>query len=425
MIAQSRDLPAPQAVSHQARRAALVLAATDGAEQSDVALRVALDRAAMLGAQVEVVSVIPGKPMVSDDGVTLGTSAVTPSQRSAQRELVEEQLARVTGEHRRQVITIRDGHPAAAIARLAVERRAALIVAGMGRHRLSDRLFSDETALQLIRLARMPVLAVPRDATAAVRSVLVAVDFSALSARAAQCALDTVADGGQVHLVHALPAVLEEPFTVEPEEPHARWALARLATLASQLAVPLGVTVHAALVRGRPAPSLLEQASRVHADLIVTGTHGKGLVARALLGSVASKLLRASPCPLLTVPRNPLPALEPSERPADAVGERMRWIALMDELTRRNRGRRTMMESEDLEQGTESQELNYAFVGGAYDDRNDQLRLMFSDGRGSSGRLARHVGEVRALDVLTDAAGQDAALRVEHGSGQTLVTFME
>ena len=39
-------------------------------------------------------------------------------------------------------------------------------------------------------------------------------------------------------------------------------------------------------------------------DLIVMGTHGRGFVAHAVLGSVAEKVVRTAPCPVLTV-RNP------------------------------------------------------------------------------------------------------------------------
>jgi nucleotide-binding universal stress UspA family protein len=36
-------------------------------------------------------------------------------------------------------------------------------------------------------------------------------------------------------------------------------------------------------------------------DLIVMGTHGRGPIAHMLLGSVAEKVVRKSPCPVLTV----------------------------------------------------------------------------------------------------------------------------
>jgi len=46
---------------------------------------------------------------------------------------------------------------------------------------------------------------------------------------------------------------------------------------------------------------ILQAAEEVHADLIVMGTHGRRGVSRVLLGSVAEAVVRAAPCPVLTV----------------------------------------------------------------------------------------------------------------------------
>jgi nucleotide-binding universal stress UspA family protein len=48
---------------------------------------------------------------------------------------------------------------------------------------------------------------------------------------------------------------------------------------------------------------ILRQAEAVHADLIVAGSHGRSGFERLLLGSVAERLLRKAPCPLMVVPR--------------------------------------------------------------------------------------------------------------------------
>jgi nucleotide-binding universal stress UspA family protein len=51
----------------------------------------------------------------------------------------------------------------------------------------------------------------------------------------------------------------------------------------------------------RPALAVVEYAGREHIDLIVTGTHGGGAVAHLLMGSVAERVVRTAPCPMLTV----------------------------------------------------------------------------------------------------------------------------
>lgn len=201
-----------------------------------------------------------------------------------------------------------DGTPARTIARAAIERQAALVIVGLGRHGITDRLFCEETALELVRHARVPVLLVPEDARGVATHAVVAVDFSEISGRAAQTALDSVAHGGTVQLVHVLPYVSEDPFSVEEQEPQERWAYRQLDAIVGRLLVPCGVTLKQVVIRGRAAHSLLRYTRLVAADLIVTGTHGPGFVERTLLGSVTTALLRGARCAVLSVPRDPLPS---------------------------------------------------------------------------------------------------------------------
>jgi len=53
---------------------------------------------------------------------------------------------------------------------------------------------------------------------------------------------------------------------------------------------------------GFPANMILEKAEEFDCDVIVMGTHGKGLIRHAFLGSVAEKVLRRSTRPVFTVP---------------------------------------------------------------------------------------------------------------------------
>ena len=63
-----------------------------------------------------------------------------------------------------------------------------------------------------------------------------------------------------------------------------------------------GVTVQTTTLSGRAAPEIVAHAKKVGADLIVMGTHGRSGFQHALLGSVAERVLRHSPCPVLVVP---------------------------------------------------------------------------------------------------------------------------
>jgi nucleotide-binding universal stress UspA family protein len=50
-----------------------------------------------------------------------------------------------------------------------------------------------------------------------------------------------------------------------------------------------------------PAAAIVDYAARERIDLIVTGTEGRGGVAHLLMGSVAERVVRTAPCPVLTV----------------------------------------------------------------------------------------------------------------------------
>lgn len=62
-----------------------------------------------------------------------------------------------------------------------------------------------------------------------------------------------------------------------------------------------GLTVVTDIVEGNPHEEILEYVSRHGIDLVVMGTNGRTGVDRALVGSVAERVVRRSPVPVLTV----------------------------------------------------------------------------------------------------------------------------
>jgi len=409
-----------------ARRPAIIVVASDGTERSDGALRVGLARAAATHAALEILTVARWEPVGSPEGMAIWQEG-NAARRGEQRRAVEAQLERVTGKPRVHGVTVLDGNPAFTISRVAIDRHAALVIVGLGRHGLADRLFSDETALQLARISRVPVLAVPQYAVDRARHAVVAVDFGEISDRAAQVAIDAVGEDGIVELVHVMTYVQPDPFAVDGQPTHEGWAWSRLDALVKRLVVPAGVQIERVAVHGRAAHDVLEYARRVDADLIATGTHGRGFVARAVLGSVATKLLRGAQCAVLSVPRDPLPALAPVERSTVGLAPRPAptvWLELLAAFSKRNVGRRTIVEVDDLELGAQAQEYNYPLLGTSYDERGARVMLVLGDTTVAGRQLTRGIGDVRAVDVLTDGEGHDVALRVQHGTSQTLLTFV-
>jgi len=60
-----------------------------------------------------------------------------------------------------------------------------------------------------------------------------------------------------------------------------------------------GLKVEGFLLRGRSGPSIVDEATAFHADLIVLGSRGHGAIATMVLGSTASEVVDHAPCPVL------------------------------------------------------------------------------------------------------------------------------
>ena len=63
-----------------------------------------------------------------------------------------------------------------------------------------------------------------------------------------------------------------------------------------------GLEATALCPQGPTVATILREAEKLHADLIVIGSHGRGALHRALLGSVSEGVLRKAECPVLIVP---------------------------------------------------------------------------------------------------------------------------
>jgi nucleotide-binding universal stress UspA family protein len=139
------------------------------------------------------------------------------------------------------------------------------------------------------------------------RRILHATDFSAASRRAFAAAIRLAKQNrARLCLLHVLvppsPFVGTKPPSsyLELQARARREAMRRLATAVAS-AERAGVRVEAHLVPGAPAEQILRVAGRWRADLIVIGTHGRSGLGRVFMGSVADRILRRAPRPVLTV----------------------------------------------------------------------------------------------------------------------------
>lgn len=94
----------------------------------------------------------------------------------------------------------------------------------------------------------------------------------------------------------------------EPTRAQARQAAAAyLEKQAERLREP-GITVETAVRLGNPAEEILEQTMARQAEVIIMSTHGRSGLARWALGSVAERVARAAPVPVLLMPGMPVSA---------------------------------------------------------------------------------------------------------------------
>jgi nucleotide-binding universal stress UspA family protein len=139
-----------------------------------------------------------------------------------------------------------------------------------------------------------------------IHNVLIATDFSRFSNQALDIGLK-LSQAYQAHAYVAFVVPSDEFMLAGPDAYIAAKEAARrdLESLKLELkkthSCQEGKDYHLYLLEGDVATSILNFAQGKHVDLIVLGTHGRGGLEKALMGSVAEKVFRASPVPVLTI----------------------------------------------------------------------------------------------------------------------------
>ncbi len=133
-------------------------------------------------------------------------------------------------------------------------------------------------------------------------------DFSECAARAQATAVDLAGKlGGEIVLLQVLvetplygESVLNMPKVQSVYDAQRKWAEATLETRVGDLR-QRGIKASWRAQVGVPFEEIVRVATEERADMIVMGTHGRSGLNRALLGSVAERVIRLAPCPVLTV----------------------------------------------------------------------------------------------------------------------------
>ncbi|NJD17929.1 MAG: universal stress protein, partial [Gemmatimonadetes bacterium] len=289
----------------------------DGSEFSERTLALAKALAKATGASLHLVHVhVPHPPdhFLSNtqfhyEGLDL--EEYEAHHREQEAAYLADVVARTSGETPVDTALL-EGHVAEEVGRYAAQVKADLVLITTHGHTGVSRMWLGSVADALIRTTGFPLLVihpafgshVPAEVRT-FRHIMVPLDGSDLSATILRPAADLArASGAKLTLVHVVSssAVLgTRIFPVLPDDvgPAVEKAREYLEGKAKELRAQ-GLTVETHVEEHEsPGRAIAAIADKLDADLVALATHGYGGLKRALLGSVADKVLRSSPLPLL------------------------------------------------------------------------------------------------------------------------------
>jgi nucleotide-binding universal stress UspA family protein len=263
-----------------------ILVGYDGSGQAEDALALAEQLAESTGAGLIVARVLAAGSLIAGG-----------SDPQLQRADVEQlrQLERAARTVDAEAQTLTGGSVPRGLQALAEENGADLIVVGSSHRGRVGRTLAGSVATGLLHGAPCAVAVAPRGyrtrTPARLDAVVAGFDGSAESGHALMAAWQ---------LARAAQAKLRiVAVAVEPAHDQLRERLAQ-----ARRTVPDGLEIDTTLHVG-DAVEVLKEAGGAPGTMLVVGSRGYGRLRRVLLGSVSTKLVRGTPCPLLVTPRPP------------------------------------------------------------------------------------------------------------------------
>jgi nucleotide-binding universal stress UspA family protein len=163
---------------------------------------------------------------------------------------------------------------------------------GLNRHAAISRAIGNDTVREVIALGGIPVLAVRPQLMNLPKHVVVAVDFSRASIRAAHLARRLIEEHGSMHLLFIESVMLNG--TSESTEGLRLIQTKGLATafeqLISELEPTAGMTIDTVVRRGNPMEEIARYCEEIEPDLVAIGSQRRRFLDRLLLGSVARSI---------------------------------------------------------------------------------------------------------------------------------------
>jgi hypothetical protein len=187
---------------------------------------------------------------------------------------------------------------------------------------------------------------------------------------------------------------------------------------------------HRTLV-GHPVEELLDYAERVGAELVAFGSHGGADGGAAVRRERGERAAAAHEHPAALLRRARVP--EPENHEAGRIERQLRgsaetldpaeWRLALDGFRAAQRGTAARSSRSTTRPGRAGGAQRLRLLGATFDQRDLHAELMLGDPHDRRRHLTRTIPRVGSVAVVTAPDGRDAALRIEHGKAQTLVSF--
>lgn len=276
-----------------------ILVPIDGSEASKNAL---LQSFKLAASEENIITVLAVDPVYQGDLELVTVSNIKDVLKGPGKENLDE--AQKIADDQKVPITTRleNGDPVRKILEVAEEEKCDLIVMGRRGMTRFERALMGSVTSKIIASFHGMTLVVMRDSTLDWSNMLLATDGTKASDAAVESAIDfALTYQGTLNILSVVPLYLEyignHPDVVQRMVRDARVQVDRVRDHAREK----GVNAESFVREGEPYERIVELATELKTNMIVTGSHGRQGLTRVFLGSVASMVIGHSSCPVMVV----------------------------------------------------------------------------------------------------------------------------
>ena len=278
-----------------------IVVATDGSDAALAAFKVASMIASRAAVDIHVLSVLEPMPVMfpAVEGFVMPPQ-LDYSRQEAQRRIVGDQI-RAYDAAAAWTLDVTVGRPAEVIVSFADEQNADLIILGMNKHGMMGRILGEETANEVARLSKRPILVAPV-MTRLPKRVVVAMGLNRGAMESLPAIIPIVADDPGISCAHVKPR--SEFIGIDWADLDSEYELAmkeRFREIEASFQT-VGMGADLVVLNGDASHELVEFAEYSKAELLVVGINRRHGKSRALGGRMLARILRHARCSILVIP---------------------------------------------------------------------------------------------------------------------------